>query len=121
MRHVFHAFASAATFPAVYYCAAGKDRTGMLTAVLLKALGVSDHDIVADYLLTEGLTLERLQERLRAQGKDLPLALIRPQPETMERFLCQFDRRFGSVERYLTECGVGSQTLWSMRTNLLDW
>lgn len=38
--------------PFVIHCAAGKDRTGTLAAIIHKALGVSDEDVMSDYLLT---------------------------------------------------------------------
>jgi protein-tyrosine phosphatase len=37
----------------VFHCAAGKDRTGILTALLLSCLGVPDQSIVADYQLSD--------------------------------------------------------------------
>src|SRR4029079_4896094 len=40
-------------YPAVFFCAAGKDRTGVLAAIVLAMLGVDDEDIVADYALTD--------------------------------------------------------------------
>jgi protein-tyrosine phosphatase len=39
--------------PALIHCTAGKDRTGVVTALLLAAVGVSDEDIVADFVLTD--------------------------------------------------------------------
>lgn len=39
----------------VYHCSAGKDRTGMTTALILTALGVDDDTIAQDYLLTNEL------------------------------------------------------------------
>lgn len=39
--------------PVLFHCSLGKDRTGTLAALLLQCLGVSDEDIVADYMLTE--------------------------------------------------------------------
>ena len=39
--------------PVLFHCSLGKDRTGTLAALLLQCLGVSDKDIVADYMLTE--------------------------------------------------------------------
>ena len=38
--------------PAVFHCTAGKDRTGILAAIVLSAVGVRDEDIVDDYMLT---------------------------------------------------------------------
>ena len=40
-------------YPAVFFCAAGKDRTGVLAAIVLSTLGVDDDDIVTDYTLTD--------------------------------------------------------------------
>ena len=51
--------------PAVFHCAAGKDRTGLLAALLLSALGVSDEDVVADYALTEA-AMDRMMALVRA-------------------------------------------------------
>ena len=39
--------------PLLFHCAAGKDRTGVAAALILSLLGVSDQDIVKDYLLTQ--------------------------------------------------------------------
>lgn len=39
----------------VFHCSAGKDRTGMMSALILKTLGVDDQTIIKDYLLTNGL------------------------------------------------------------------
>ena len=43
--------------PTVFHCTAGKDRTAFAAALLLKAVGASDADVMHDYLLTN----ERLQ------------------------------------------------------------
>ena len=51
--------------PAVYHCAAGKDRTGVISAVVLGALGVPDEVIVADYAATKE-NLDAIVERLMA-------------------------------------------------------
>eukprot|EP00440_Ansanella_granifera_P005723 gb/GFBE01006211.1/.p1 GENE.gb/GFBE01006211.1/~~gb/GFBE01006211.1/.p1 ORF type:complete len:402 (+),score=106.45 gb/GFBE01006211.1/:1-1206(+) len=39
-------------YPVAYGCIAGKDRTGLMSCLVLGALGVSKEDIVADYMLT---------------------------------------------------------------------
>jgi protein-tyrosine phosphatase len=54
--------------PAVLHCSAGKDRTGFASALILSALGVPNHLVVEDYLLTNDLwTMDR-----SATGSDLP-------------------------------------------------
>ena len=54
---------------AVFYCAAGKDRTGVLAAIVLAVLGVDDDDIVADYALTDSVARAILD---RAAGSACP-------------------------------------------------
>ena len=51
---VFAALAEEETYPAVIHCAAGKDRTGIVVALVLRSAGVPDEAIVADYALTDG-------------------------------------------------------------------
>jgi protein-tyrosine phosphatase len=48
--------------PVLIHCAAGKDRTGLLSALTHRLLGVGEDDILADYLLTN--TAARIEERM---------------------------------------------------------
>ncbi|WP_433502177.1 tyrosine-protein phosphatase [Pseudonocardia halophobica] len=57
--------------PVLVHCAAGKDRTGIVTAVVLGVVGVSREHVVADYLRTNE-NLDRLWARLEAAGAPLP-------------------------------------------------
>lgn len=57
--------ADPANHPVVFHCAAGKDRTGLVAALVLGVLGVDDETIVADYVLTES-NMPLLVERHRA-------------------------------------------------------
>ena len=56
----------------LWHCSAGKDRTGILAAVLLSLLGVSDEDIVSDYLISDLSCREdrTLAERLASKYTD---------------------------------------------------
>jgi protein-tyrosine phosphatase len=123
-RGLFEKLADVSTLPAAYYCAAGKDRTGMVSALLLRALGVSDEQIIEDYALTDAPSEERLLARMKALGRDPSEALNRERmkahPETMEHFLAGFDRLHGSVEEFLLSCGVTESTIGQVRQNLLE-
>ena len=46
--------------PLVFHCAAGKDRTGVLAALVLSTLGVPDPDVAADYALSADAMARRL-------------------------------------------------------------
>jgi hypothetical protein len=49
----FHTFGDPAAYPIYFHCTFGRDRTGVLGALLLSALGASREDIVADYMLSK--------------------------------------------------------------------
>src|SRR4029077_6005242 len=86
------AFASDEALPGVFFCAAGKDRTGVLAAVVLGAISVRDEEVVADYVLTEEsidaiITRFASSEGAPAMYRDLPSSHFAPVAETMERVI----------------------------------
>jgi protein-tyrosine phosphatase len=94
--------------PAVFHCAAGKDRTGMVAALLLSVLGVAEEDILDDYELTSRYrTPERVQavmERLRTERGVTPevaAGILRTPRWAMQSALADVRQRYGSVEAYL--------------------
>jgi protein-tyrosine phosphatase len=100
-----------AAYPLVFHCFAGKDRTGILTALVLGLLGVADADIVADYALSEA-AMHRLLDWLRAQAGEnaaqLELsasAIVAAEPETMAQFLSRFRAAHGSFDAYAAGLG----------------
>ncbi|MHB1836933.1 MAG: tyrosine-protein phosphatase [Solirubrobacteraceae bacterium] len=93
------------------HCAAGKDRTGVVVALALDAVGVPRSDVVADYVATRE-RIEAIIERLRgsatyrAELAGQPASALAPAAETMERFLDVVDRRLGGSARWLGESGL---------------
>jgi protein-tyrosine phosphatase len=110
---------------AVYHCAAGKDRTGVISAILLSALGVPDELIVADYALTQQ-NLDAIIERLYASEgyknmfDELPPDTLHAEPETMVTLLARLTDRFGSVTGNLASAGVAPEVLDRLRANALE-
>jgi protein-tyrosine phosphatase len=114
--------ADPAALPLVFHCAAGKDRTGVLSALVLSCLGVGRDVIVDDYVQTAA-GLELILERLRgpASGYDLqgdPRVTI--EAATMERFLDGLERRYGDATGWARSAGVDDATLDALRTTLLE-
>ena len=116
----FETLARTDSYPTVFFCAAGKDRTGMLAAVLLRALGVEEEELVSDYVLTETLTLARLQARRRESNSRVPEDFIMARPETIRGFLAGIDAAYASIDGYLESCGLRRATVEAVRENLLE-
>jgi protein-tyrosine phosphatase len=108
----------------VYHCAAGKDRTGVISAILLSALGVSDELIVADYALTQQ-NLDAIVARLgeseayKTMLDALPPDTLHAEPQTMVVMLEQLCERYGSVEGYLESANVGEDVLTRLRDSAI--
>ncbi len=101
MRGIFETFADAEK-GVMFHCFAGKDRTGVVAALLLSLVGVSREDIVADYCLSYAYYIEKLRNFYgKGHVRKVSLSL----PEHMEVFLQRFYDKYGSVEEYL--CGIG--------------
>jgi len=112
--------------PVAFFCQAGRDRTGMLAAILLSVLGVPDETIVADYLLTD-LALaptiawaERNAPERFAELAALPDWLLHASPEVMAAFLDGLREEHGSIEAYLESVGAGTAVVRTLRSRLLE-
>jgi protein-tyrosine phosphatase len=109
---------------ALVHCAAGKDRTGVVVALALTAVGVRRQAVAADYAAT-GERVEAIMDRLRRSPTyvrdidSLPVDSHRPRAETMAAFLEQMDARYGGVARWLAEHGLTVGELDLLRTKLL--
>jgi protein-tyrosine phosphatase len=109
---------------AVFHCAAGKDRTGVLSAVVLGVAGVADADIVADYAYTRR-ALPRILERLRASESyayvftELPPDTLHAEPATMEALLASVRTEWGSVREYALWAGAAPATLEALAEKLV--
>jgi protein-tyrosine phosphatase len=106
------------------HCAAGKDRTGVVVALALSAVGVRPEVIVADYAAT-GERTEAIIARLgrsptyAADINSKPPQAHQPRPGTMTAFLAQVGSRYGGTHRWLAGHGFGGADLGLLRAKLL--
>ena len=110
---------------AIVHCAAGKDRTGVVVALALSAVGVPADEVVADYAATD----ERIEAILRRlmRSRDLrerpegtrASTGTGPRPETMKAFLEQVEARYGGVTQWLAGHGFGPEDLERLRAKLV--
>jgi protein-tyrosine phosphatase len=112
--------------PALFHCAAGKDRTGVVAAVILGLLDVSHDEIAADYhasaaamaAFVDWLTLE-FPQALDAMTSQPPEYLEAP-ADAMYGFLREVDEQYGSMERLARHLGVSDAAVADLRANLLE-
>ncbi len=100
--------------PALFHCTTGKDRTGWAAAALLLLLGVSEPDVMGEYLLTNDQLLPALQpmlDQFASVGGDpkLLLPVLGVQSEYLNAALEEMRNRYGTIEEYFnTGLGLGA-------------
>lgn len=106
--------------PAVVHCWGGRDRTGVVVALVLALCGVADADIAADYHRTEHGTARFLAWRERHRPGKPPLEpyLASTPAEAMLLFLTELRQCHGSIEGYLTGAGLTEAEIAALRTRL---
>ena len=108
---------------AVFHCTAGKDRTGVLAALLLEAVGVPRAAVVEDFVLTHdriGAVRERLLADAVRRGVDANDfgRLLGATADLIVPALEHLDRRYGGAAAYLRSAGVDEATLARLRAKL---
>lgn len=112
--------------PVIVHCAAGKDRTGVLVAVILALLGVDDHVIAEDYALSAAAMdalVRRLLERLPEQREaiaEVADVMFSADPSAITALLEGLRREHGTIERYAASYGAGPEVIAGLRTALLE-
>ena len=100
---VFAAFftelAAAKGRPLLYHCEGGTDRTGVATALVLGVLGVEREAVMEDYLATNTVVADELEE-LRQLAPPSLWPIIGAQSEQMQAFLDHIDSECGGIDSY---------------------
>ena len=114
----------AAEHPTVFHCTAGKDRTGIVAALVLALLGVSDEDIVADYALTQHVMPEMIERYPRralrdSDGPRFPSAVLRAEAETMRQTLAVLAGEYGSAVGWAESAALDPAVITKLQTALL--
>ncbi len=89
-------------------CSAGKDRTGVITALLLWLCGVRKSDIVYDYMRTKLNNAERF-ELIRGSNPGIDMNIVIPRESFMTDFMDMIEEEHGSVQGYFTSVGIGEE------------
>ncbi|MCX4728520.1 tyrosine-protein phosphatase [Streptomyces sp. NBC_01306] len=124
---VLDTIADGKRLPLLFHCTSGKDRTGWMSYVLLRAVGVPARTAEADYLLSNDIRKtadEKTREGLKKSGVMKDPQLIVPLQEVRKDYLgaalTEADHRYGSFDAYLSKgLGLDAGTLHKLRTRLL--
>jgi protein-tyrosine phosphatase len=107
-RAFFALLLQAESYPVVFHCTAGKDRTGFAAALLLSALNVDWDTIMDDYLLTNQYLRPQSMPELSEQAMPLVRLMWGVQPSYLNAAKEKIIRAYGSIDNYLTkEMNVG--------------
>jgi protein-tyrosine phosphatase len=123
---VVETLADPGTVPAVFFCNAGKDRTGAVAAMVLGLLGVDDETVAADYARTQevlaaiGAATSRDYPSDVTAWRNLSPDLRTARAETMLEFLALMRERTGGWHEYVRSLGVDPAAITAMTTNLVE-
>ena len=113
------------THPIVVHCLAGKDRTGIVVAVVLALLGVDDETVAQDYALSN-LAMAALRERAEAAGiprlrsADISDEVFSANPSNIASLFAALRAAHGSIEDYVISAGVKPAAIESLRSALVE-
>ena len=116
--------ADAERLPVLFHCTAGKDRTGLTAALLLRLLGVPDATVMSDYLLTNPYRavhrIDAMKPELAAKGVDINevLALFQANRAALAAALDELDMN-GGTETFLISHGLAADIPARLRHELL--
>jgi protein-tyrosine phosphatase len=107
---------------ALVHCAGGVDRTGLVSALLLRLAGVAPEHIADDYAASEAnwasRTAEWIAEADDEEEREFRSFLARMPPEAMLAVLETLEREHGSVAEYLRTSGIADDDLERARARL---
>lgn len=111
--------------PTLFHCAAGKDRTGIVAAMVLGLVGVGEDAIVADYLRSAAAMprmIERFQTwpRYRDHLATMPREVYAVEEGPIRTLLATVREQFGSPREWAARNGIGAATVLRMERLLVD-
>ena len=112
--------------PVLVHCAFGKDRAGLITALIHAALGVSADDVVADYVRSDRPSQRRRTMMMEQPLDDdppiarLPATLFSAPAETIELVLERAAEQHGTLEAWVASFPIADSTIMRLRAELVE-
>ena len=102
----------------IFHCTAGKDRTGVVSAIILMTCGADREDIVRDYVISREYNHKRLEAFLAAHP-EVDRNIVLANEKSMNGFIDLFTERFGTAERYFEYIGLSAEYTDMIRNKLV--
>lgn len=118
VRKVLEAVADAPKGAVLFHCAAGKDRTGVIAALLLGIAGVCKADILSNYQVTYTYLQENVQ--LQAYAGEYPQELMHSRKEYLEYAMDAIAEKHTSIHAYVESIGVSPGTVTCIRNRFIE-
>lgn len=120
LKQVFDILANSDNYPLFFHCTSGKDRTGLVTFLILLILDIPLEVIAVDYIASEGELVSESELRireLRAMGLDDEFA--RCSPNWVMDVYRHIEQTYGSVQGYLDWIRVDEAARHKVKSNIL--
>ena len=117
-KEVFEIFYNHPYDAILFNCSAGKDRTGVIAALLLDLAGCHEYDIVKDYSESYENNLKlipELEKLIDAKNR----AFLESEPRMMMKFLDYLRSHYGSAKEYLVSCGIDEEMIIEVMENFI--
>ena len=119
LQHVLSAIATAPAGPLVFHCIAGKDRTGLIAALLLALADVAPEAIAQDYALSSACLRDGYLARYAHRDRDEILTALHC-PEEGAYNMLKFLTHAGGVRAYLREIGLTRGEIATLHARLRE-
>jgi protein-tyrosine phosphatase len=119
---IMRAMATAEPGGVVFHCHSGKDRTGVVAALLLDLAGVEEEAIVGDYAISQERLMPLYEKWLEETGGEEaidPWWIPITEPQTMRGVLAHLRTHYGGAEGYLRQAGLGVEAIARIREKLV--
>lgn len=103
----------------IYNCRAGKDRTGIISMLLLMLADVYDDDIIADYEVSYTY-IRMLARKEHSKNYDVPFFVNRSEMETMEKTIELFYEKYDNIQNYLNIIGLSNEEINCIKNKLIN-
>lgn len=116
-KEVFDIFLKYPYDAVMFHCSAGKDRTGMVAALLLDLIGCHEYDIVKDYSESYENNIEINEELVKMMNNEEAKQYLKSSPRYMMEFLDYLREHYGSSKEYLLEIGLKTEEIEQLIEN----